>query len=353
MNGMETIRVTASGSYDVVICHNCLDRCGKMACNVLGRCRLAILTDDTVDALYGSRVMESMTAAGIDCIKYVIPHGETSKTMEHVMGFVNMMAENHFTRSDAVAALGGGVPGDMAGFAAAVFLRGIRYVQIPTTLLAAVDSSVGGKTAVDITAGKNLVGAFHQPSLVFCDTATLDTLPPRILRDGFAEVVKYGVILDKELFAEVSEPPVKDMSHVIAGCVSIKRDVVAEDEFDNGRRQLLNFGHTVGHAIELLSDFSISHGEAVAMGMVRAARMGAAMGLPDCTAAIETVLKRYGFDTDCPFGAEELYDAALSDKKRKGDTINLVLPHEIGNCDLFRMPVGEFGLLLKKTENQI
>ena len=353
MKVMENIRVNASESYDVSIFCDGLDSCGEMVRKVLGKCRLAILTDDTVDALYGARVIDSMAAAGLDCIRHVIPHGESSKTIGNVMEFVNLMADNHFTRSDAVVALGGGVPGDMAGFAAAVFLRGIRYIQIPTTLLAAVDSSVGGKTAVDIAAGKNLVGAFHQPSLVICDTATLETLPPSVMRDGFAEVVKYGVILDKELFEEVSEPPVKDIVHVIAGCVSIKRDVVAEDEFDNGRRQLLNFGHTVGHAIELLSDFRISHGEAVAKGMVRAAMMGSVMGLEDCTGAIESVLKNYGFDTDCPYGAEELYYAALSDKKRKGDSITVVLPRGIGNCDLFRLTGDEFRLLLKKTENQI
>ena len=343
------VNVKASKDYDILIGDGLLDAVGGQVRRVLGPCRPAVLTDDTVDALYGGRVLRSLAAAGLDACKFVFPHGESSKNLGVMASFLDFMAEHRLTRGDAVIALGGGVPGDMGGFAAAVFLRGVPCVQIPTTLLAAVDSSVGGKTAVDIPAGKNLAGAFHQPSLVLCDTKTLDTLPPDILRDGFAEVVKYGVILDEDLFSAVSVPPVQDMQAVIRRCVELKRDVVGADEFDRGTRQLLNFGHTVGHAIEQLSGFTVSHGSAVAKGMLRAARMGAAMGLGDFTAPIRDTLLRYGFDLSCPYTPEELFDVMLNDKKRLPDTITLVLPERIGRCGLYKMPVSRALELLKAT----
>ena len=276
MHNNTKIRVTASGSYDIIICRNELDQVGHAVKEVIKKGKIAILTDDKVDKLYGEVVIDSLLRSGFKCDKFVIINGESSKNMGCLTDFVNFLASKQITRDDAVLALGGGVVGDIAGFAAAIFLRGIKYIQVPTTLLAAVDSSVGGKTAVDISAGKNLVGSFHQPSLVYCDISTLDTLEPDIMRDGFAEVIKYGIIMDKNLFQKVLEPPVKNLKEVITRCVEIKCNVVNADEFDKGARQLLNFGHTVGHAIELLSDFSISHGSAVAAGMVRAAKIGAA-----------------------------------------------------------------------------
>ena len=220
---------------------------------------------------------------------------------------------------------------------------------MPTTLLAAVDSSVGGKTAVDISAGKNLVGAFHQPALVYLDTENLKTLDPSVLRDGFAEVIKYGIILDSKLFNTVSKPDSFDLKEVIARCIEIKRDVVEADEFDKGMRGLLNFGHTFGHAIEKLSGFTITHGSAVARGMIIAAKVAKVYGFTDYTDVITNVVKDYGFETGCPFRADELYSVILSDKKRSGADITLVLPKQIGACTLEKMPAVQVLELMKKA----
>lgn len=350
MNEYCNIRVTASASYNVIIVENGLSYIGDYIKKEIGSCRLAMLTDNKVDSLYADTVIKSIEKSGMICSKYVIPNGEQSKNTDNVLKFINFMAEAHITRSDAVIALGGGVIGDMAGFAAAIYQRGIKYIQVPTTLLAAVDSSVGGKTAVDIPAGKNLIGAFHQPCMVFLDTATLKTLDPKVIRDGFAEVIKYGIILDANLFNVVSEATVADIKPIIKRCIEIKRDVVAADEFDHGMRGLLNFGHTIGHAIEKLSNYTVSHGEAVAKGMVRAAAIGAEYGLGDFSKPIIEVLKRYGFDLNCHYNAEEIYGAALSDKKRQDDEITLILPQEIGKCSLYKVYTKNLLSLLKRTE---
>lgn len=341
------IHVEASGSYDILVGDNTLSLLGDELHMLLGECRLALLTDSNVDALYGNRMTGLLSAAGYDVCKYVIPAGEESKSAENMLAFLNFMAENRLTRSDALVAFGGGVVGDLGGLSASLYLRGIPYIQVPTTLLAAVDSSVGGKTAIDIPAGKNLVGAFYQPRLVCCDTTLMDTLPADIYRDGCAEVIKYGVILDAALYDRLQSPPF-DRIEVVARCVEIKRDVVQEDEFDNGRRGLLNFGHTFGHAIEKLSNFGVSHGAAVAKGMLIAAKMAPLCGLADIEAPLTALLQRYGFDLDCPYSAEELYDVILSDKKRRGGQLTLVLPHAMGECVLVAMPVEEVLAKLKQ-----
>lgn len=343
-----TIHVEASRSYDILIGRGILAGLGNFVRPLLGDCRLAVLTDSNVDALYGSAIMEHLHSAGYSVCKYVIPAGEASKCAENLLAFLNFMAAEQLTRSDAVVAFGGGVVGDLGGLSASLYLRGVKYIQVPTTLLAAVDSSVGGKTAIDIPAGKNLVGSFYQPSLVCCDTALMDTLSPDIYRDGCAEVIKYGMILDGELYDILHTLPF-DREAVVARCVEIKRDVVQQDEFDNGIRGLLNFGHTFGHAIEKLSDFGISHGEAVAKGMVIAARMAPLCGLCDVADELSALLVRYGFDVSCPYGAQEIYDALLSDKKRRGGKISVVLPRAVGDCILVTLPVEELGVLLSKV----
>ncbi len=212
---MEKITVHASGSYDILIDKGCLSGIGKAASERFKPCTVAILSDDKVFPLYGKTVTDSLQAAGFRTVAHVIPNGEQSKTLDNVTAFIDCMVKAQVTRTDMVLALGGGVVGDMAGFAAAIYLRGIPYIQVPTTLLAAVDSSVGGKTAVDISAGKNLVGAFHQPALVYLDTDNLKTLDPSVLRDGFAEVIKYGIILDSKLFDTVTTPNSFDLTKVI------------------------------------------------------------------------------------------------------------------------------------------
>ncbi len=341
------IHVAASSSYDILIGDNMLACLGEELHSLLGECRLALLTDSNVDALYGNLMTDMLSAAGYDVCKYVIPAGEESKSAENMLAFLNFMAENRLTRSDALIAFGGGVVGDLGGLSASLYLRGIPYIQVPTTLLAAVDSSVGGKTAIDVPAGKNLVGAFYQPRLVCCDTTLMDTLSTDIYRDGCAEVIKYGVILDAALYDRLHTVPF-DRIDVVARCVEIKRDVVQEDEFDNGKRGLLNFGHTFGHAIEKLSNFAVSHGAAVAKGMLIAAKMAPLCGLADIEASLTALLQRYGFDLDCPYSAEELYDVILSDKKRRGGKLTLVLPRAIGECDLVTMPVEEVLVKLKQ-----
>ena len=343
-----TIHVKATKEYDIHIGAGILSGIGGFIAPLLGKCRLALLTDSNVDALYGNAIEGYLAASGYDVCKFVIPAGEASKNAANLLAFLDFMASEQLTRSDAVIAFGGGVVGDLGGLSASLYLRGVKYVQVPTTLLAAVDSSVGGKTAIDIPAGKNLVGSFYQPSLVCCDTALMDTLPKEIYRDGCAEVIKYGMILDAELYEKLHTIPL-DRERVVARCVEIKRDVVQQDEFDNGIRGLLNFGHTFGHAIEKLSNFGISHGAAVAKGMVIAAKVAPLCALCDVADELSALLVQYGFDISCPYSAAEIYDALLSDKKRRGGNISLVLPKAVGECVLHTLPVDELRGLLEKA----
>ncbi len=340
---MKKIKVKASVEYDVIIDGGILSRAGELSLSVINPCKVCIVTDDTVNALYSDTVEESLKGAGFSVSKFVIAHGEASKSTANLISLLEFLARNKLTRSDCIFALGGGVVGDLAGFAAAVYLRGIKFIQIPTTLLAAVDSSVGGKTAVDLEAGKNLMGAFHQPSLVICDYKTLDTLSPEIFADGCAEVIKYGIINDRALFELLKEGIGENIEEIIACCVLNKSNIVAEDEFDTGIRQLLNLGHTVGHAIEARSNFAISHGSAVSMGMVIVTRAAVSMGI--CPKGelddIISVIRGASLPTDCPYSADELVDTALSDKKRFGDMISLVVPYSIGDSRLLKIDVSE------------
>ena len=344
----KTIHVSASRSYDIHIGRGILANIGAFMRPLLGDCRLAVLTDSNVDRLYGDTIMEHLSLAGYSACKYVIPAGEASKCADNMLAFLSFLANEQLTRKDAVIAFGGGVVGDLAGLSASLYLRGVKYVQVPTTLLAAVDSSVGGKTAIDIPAGKNLVGSFYQPSLVCCDTALMDSLPANIYRDGCAEVIKYGMILDKALYEKLHVLPF-DRDEVVARCVEIKRDVVQQDEFDNGIRGLLNFGHTFGHAIEKLSNFAVSHGEAVAKGMVIASRIAPLCGLCDVECELSQLLEKYGFDISCEYSADEIFEALLSDKKRRGGTISVVLPRTIGDCTLVEVELDELHALLVKV----
>ncbi len=339
---MKTVTVSASKEYDVVIGSGILDSLGEKCASLFGKSRAAIITDSNVAPLWLDKASEAIKAAGIDVVSYVFPAGEESKNIHTLTDILEFMAENRLTRTDFAVALGGGVTGDMTGLAASLYLRGIDFVQVPTTLLAAVDSSVGGKTAVNLTAGKNLMGAFAQPSLVLCDTDTLGTLSPEIFSDGMAEVIKYGVIFDRELFDTVKAGNVKsNIENIIARCVELKRDVVAKDEFDKGDRQLLNFGHTMAHSIEKCSNFETSHGSAVAIGMVIAAKASHKLGWSDadCTDEIIEANKNNNLPYECDFYPEFLADAALSDKKRAGDTITFVAPKKIGECYLKKIPV--------------
>ena len=338
---MKTVHIDASRSYDVRIGRGLLDDCGRQIAERVRCASAAVVADDTVYALYGERVCASLEAAGVRTVCYVFPHGEKSKNLLEYAKILNFLAENRVTRADALIALGGGVTGDLGGFAAATYLRGIPFVQLPTTLLAAVDSSVGGKTAGDLPAGKNLAGAFYQPELVLCDLDTLDSLPREIFLDGCAEVIKYAVLGSRELFALLADiPSGKGLEEVTARCVEMKRDFVQSDELDRGARQMLNLGHTFGHAVEASSRFTLSHGKSVAIGMAMILRAACSRGL--CSAetrdAVIALLQRYGLPTECPYPADMLLGALSADKKIFGTRLNLVVPTDIGACRL--LPVG-------------
>ena len=338
---MRCVEVRAGRPYEVFIGRGLMDAAGGMIVEALGGTRMAaILTDDTVDALYGARVEQALSESGLRTCRFAMPHGEAHKTLATWEKMLAFLSEQGMTRADAVVALGGGVPGD----AAACYQRGVDLVQIPTTLLAMIDSSVGGKTGVDLGGLKNQVGAFHQPRLVLIDPDALSTLPAATLSDGAAEAVKYGVLGDTELFERLSRGGwTEDAEWVIERCVFHKAALVAADELDRGSRQLLNLGHTLGHAIEKCSGFRFSHGQAVAVGMIYAARIARSMGLcgPEVEADIAAALTAGGLPLSAPYGAAELAAAAMADKKRAGGEITLVLPRAIGRCELRRVPAAE------------
>ena len=347
---MRTVHVSASKNYDVLIGEGLLDKSGELTRKLIRPCRCMIVADDTVDELYGDRVQISFSYSGFEVSRFVFPAGEASKNLSTLTDLLNAMGEAKLSRSDLVVALGGGVTGDMAGFAAAIYCRGTRFVQLPTTLLAAVDSSVGGKTAVDMPFGKNMVGAFHQPSLVLTDTDVLRELPKLQLSNGCAEAIKCGVLNDPGLFERLEGGDwLEDIDEVVERCVTYKRNVVARDEFDTGERAFLNLGHTFGHAIEHLSHLTLLHGQAVAVGTVMAA---SAAGCPEDTIRrIAGCMKANGLPVRCEYPVADLARAALSDKKRSGKHITLVLPDEIGRCHLEKVPVAELPRWFERALN--
>ena len=330
---MQEVTVHASRDYRILIGTGLLPRLGQEAARCIKGRKVCIVSETNVYPHHGAAAEESLKEAGFTVVSYVFSAGESSKNGQNYLTLLNFLAENQLTRVDLLIALGGGVVGDLCGFAAATYLRGVAFIQVPTTLLAAVDSSVGGKTAIDLPAGKNLAGAFYQPSLVLCDTNTLSTLPDEIFRDGCAEVIKYGILYDRNFFDYLRSTGVSfDREKVIRRCVELKRDVVAEDEFDTGARMKLNLGHTVGHGIEAKSQFAVSHGKAVAIGTAIVSRAAAKCGMLSQADAnvIVDILNAYGLPTTTEYSVEELAHFMLSDKKRSGGTVNLIIPREIG-----------------------
>ncbi|MEG6522460.1 3-dehydroquinate synthase [Desulfotomaculum sp. 1211_IL3151] len=339
---MKLVTVNASKSYEIIIEQGILAKAGQETAKRISACTAAIVTDNIVDSLYSDVVCKSLQETGFSVCKFVFTHGEASKNLTVFGQILEFFAQKQLTKSDLVVALGGGVIGDIAGFAASVYLRGIRFMQIPTTYLAAIDSSVGGKTAIDLAAGKNLAGTFYQPSLVLCDPDSFATLPEKVFADGTAEAIKYGVLAAPKLFDKLAQGQAQlDLVNIIEQCVKIKRDLVMRDEFDNGDRQLLNFGHTIGHAIEHCSGYRITHGHAVAMGMVTISKAAWRLGLSaqDCSEPIKAALLANNLPFSSPFTAEQLALAALLDKKRRLDNITLVIPIKIGQCVLHKIPV--------------
>jgi len=322
---------------------------GRLAADVTGPVKAALITDDNVDRIWSERITESLKSSGFAVSRYVIPNGEVSKNIENYIKILSFLSDNKLSRGDTLFALGGGMVGDIAGFAASTYLRGIRFVQIPTTLLAMVDSSVGGKTAVNLDSGKNQVGTFYQPDLVVCDPELLSSLPDDIFRDGCAEVIKYGAIADRQLFAMLKEPVREQMEEIIERCLAIKSRLVYEDEFDTGARQLLNFGHTFGHAVEKCSGYAISHGKTVAIGMVMAASAAEEMGIcnADCGIEIKEMVISFGLTHKTDLSETELLDAMISDKKRSLEEMTLVLPEKIGHGVLKKIPVSDLDPVIK------
>jgi len=341
-------------SYDIIIQPGILDRADEMLREFCSNRSCLVVTDSNVEPLYFERLKD------FNFPKFVFPAGEKHKNIDTITAICRQAVGSGLDRKSAIVALGGGVCGDMAGFAAAVYMRGIDFVQVPTTLLAMVDSSVGGKTGVDLPEGKNLVGAFWQPQLVLIDPETLKTLPGDEVRNGLAEVVKYGIIRDWDFFrlleknvTALNKLDMEFYTRLIRRCCEIKAEVVSHDERESGLRAILNYGHTFGHAIELLSDFGIAHGAAVAIGMATAAELGVLSGriTQDYAERQNTLLKDIGLPVSipCSFEPEKIYNAMLRDKKTLDAKIKLVMPTGEGQVSI----VGDVApeLIIKAVRN--
>lgn len=337
---MKKIRVElGKHAYDIEIENGLLDSIGSKVAALLPKARLAaVISDTNVAQLYADRLCRSLNQAGLKTVLITIAAGEQSKNMEVLSSVLEQLAESGMTRSDVLLTLGGGVVGDLGGFAAASFMRGIAFVQVPTSLLAQIDSSVGGKVAVDLNAGKNLAGAFYQPKAVFIDTALLSTLPVRFLHDGLAEAIKYGCIMDAALFARIAgynddAELMTDIEFVVFACCTIKARIVEQDELDTGMRMLLNFGHTIGHGVEQSFGYStFTHGEGVAIGMYQLTSKTEKLGLTavGTAARIKAVLEKYHLPISADISKEALLQAMSKDKKKQGSNINLIILDKIG-----------------------
>ncbi len=351
---MRTVAVKTGRNYNIIIDHHILDHAGAYIRPLTKAIRAVIVSDTNVAPLYAERVKTSLEQNGFETSLFVFEAGERSKRLSTIEKMYDFFFEQHLTRTDLVVALGGGVTGDMTGFAAASYLRGIDFVQIPTSLLAQVDSSVGGKTGVDLPVGKNLVGAFWQPILVLIDPETLSTLPDAYFRDGLGEVIKYGCIRSRSLFERMeSEEAAGFLDDLIYECVSIKRDVVEKDERDTGERAILNFGHTLGHALEKLYGYEgLSHGEAVGIGALLLTRISEMHGLtePGTAERLEALLQKYQLPTEPGFSLEEIVAATRGDKKSTGTSINFVFLKTIGECFVQKIRMEDFGEFFDSPE---
>ena len=346
---------TAQGGYEVHVGAGLLAELGSLIVERLGERRALIVTDTNVAPLYLETVERSLDRAGLPHAAHIFPAGEQSKTLATWADILSACACAGLDRDGIVIALGGGVTGDMAGFAAAAFMRGIGVVQVPTTLLAMVDSSVGGKTAVDLPQGKNLVGAFLQPELVVADVETLATLPDESFADACGEIIKHAVLADAGLFCDLEETPLTGrrddaafIAEVVARNVEIKRDVVENDEVELGLRQTLNLGHTVGHAIEAASEYALGHGSCVAAGLAIVSRYAADKDLLPAIHAqrIEELVAAHGLPTGSDRDPAQLASFALADKKRHGASVNLIVPCAIGLVEIMRISTDELAALI-------
>ena len=354
---MKTIEVKTSRAYNVLLGKGLINNLSQLIEPICKGRKIGIITDDTVDAIYASAVAEKLKTNGYTVDKYVIPHGESSKNITTLSGILEYFASCHFTRKDIFISIGGGVIGDITGLAAALYMRGIQFIQVPTTLLSMVDASVGGKTAVDLAAGKNLIGAFWQPSMVVADTQIINDLPEDIFAEGMAEVIKSDLIANAGIVEMVKQGTVKEnIDQMVASCIEMKRDVVEQDEYEtNGLRKVLNMGHTVAHAIEKLSHYNISHGIAVATGLVWEASVANHLGL--CSEAlvkeIREAVDAYQLYYNVPFTVETMVEAMKSDKKNDDSNIDFVFPLQYGKWEERKLPQQELVTILVKLRNKI
>lgn len=339
---MERININGSTSYNVIIESGVLNRLGSLIRDEIGTGKALVISDSNVATLYLDNVSNSLSGAGFEVSSFVLSPGEETKNIDNYVLLLSKLSELDYSKTDFVIALGGGVIGDLAGFAAATFKRGIRFVQLPTTLLAAVDSSVGGKTAIDLPSGKNQVGIIRNPDIVICDPAVMKTLSQQSLLEGYAEIIKYAVLKGPDITDSLRQAvSTGDYSDVIYKSICIKRDYVEADEADNNTRQFLNLGHLIGHAIEASSDYQISHGIAVAYGLALESKCCALAGYTDMQVHtdIVTLLHEFGFTLDKRFSTNDLHPYLVADKRIRNSEISIIVPESIGHCTMHIIPV--------------
>ncbi|NLL56304.1 MAG: 3-dehydroquinate synthase [Clostridiales bacterium] len=343
---MKTIKVNASKSYDILLGSGLLNNIGSYVTKVISSKKIVIVTENNVNAIYGEQVAKNLEESGFEVYIWQFLAGEQSKNAQVYFELITFIANCSLQRNDCLLALGGGVVGDLCGFAASTYMRGIKFISVPTTLLAIIDSSVGGKTAIDLEQGKNLVGTFYQPDLVIADIDTLSTLPHREIINGKGELIKYGILLGGKLWQMIltgSNP--LDNACMLELCIKYKRDIVERDEHEKSLRKLLNLGHTAGHAIEKITNYAMPHGECVALGIAIAARSAYARKELSFTSyeQIMSVLKAENMPLIIDIKQENIINAALNDKKRAGKELTMVVINDIGNCQLRNVPIQSLG----------
>ncbi len=339
-----TLTVNSSIKYDIFVSNGILSEFGEIAARTFKPSRVVVITDTNVEPLYAATLSDSLQSGGFEVLGYIFEAGEHQKNLDTFANIVTFLTENNINKGDLLGALGGGVVSDLVGFVARSYLRGMPYATVTTSLLAAVDASIGGKTAVDHAGQKNNVGAFYPPHLVMCDTDLLKTLPIAELQNGLTEAIKSGALLDKELFEYLETPADElDYNYIIERSLKVKRYYVERDELDNGDRQLLNLGHTLGHAIEAESRYAISHGRAVAVGMVEITRCSERLGLTTkgVSQRLRTALEAHGIDCALPYPIDQLLPHLVNDKKMRKSSLSLALLKDIGEPFLHKISVSE------------
>ncbi len=336
----DTISVNTHKPYKVVIGENLCENISDLIPSFLQPESIVIISDDNVFSLYGNNVFNCLCNLGYRVFKFIFPHGESKKNFETYKDILNFLSANNITRQDIIIALGGGVVGDMAGFAAATFKRGINYISMPTSLIAMVDSSVGGKTGINLSGGKNLVGSFFQPILVLCDVKTLNTLPDIEIKNGYGELIKYGILRGKPLINKLNDNLIY-LQKIVSECINIKKVYVEKDEFENDSRVMLNLGHSLGHAIEVCSDYSIPHGIAVANGIMLITQVAYYYGIcdKDTKDSIKDILLKYDLILDLNYSLEKLVSILINDKKITSGIFRFILPAKIGRCEVYPVPI--------------